>query len=454
MIISRHHFFWLLGLVVIGNGTVRPLIAQDLAVKAKTIHTVAGDPIEDGIVLIRDGRIVAVGTDVEIPVEVRVIQAADGVVVPGYIDVHNASGMSQANENNPIVPFLNVVDSIDPIRDYFEECRRNGITTASVVPGNSCIIGGQSAIIKTAGSYVDDMLVRRVAGVKISLLPRDGSRISHLARLRKELDKAVAAIEKEKEIAQESQEEKKADDGKQDKSGQESSERPAQSEEGEKSEEVSKDSGEAEQQKREDLGLDILKQVVQGEIPVFIYCDKPQDVSTALRLKDKYQLDLIFVLSKDCHPAVHELKAESRAVILDSTLVFWETDEKTREDKKVVFPKIMLDNGVPFVFQAIDSGSFPTYGNGYFWYQAATAIQYGMKPSDALEALTSLPAKTLGIDSMVGSIEVGKDGDLVVLTGDPFDVDTWVQTTIVGGRIVYERDRDEKLERLLSAEAE
>ncbi len=165
--------------------TVSSASAEQLAIKAGRVIPIAGDPIDDGVILIDDGKITAIGKALAIPIDAKVIDATGKTVLPGFIDAHNSSGMSQANERNPNVPFLSVVDSIDPGRDYFEECRRNGVTTVAVVPGNSTMIGGQAAVIKTAGDYVDDMILKRHSGIKISLRPTSGaSRMSHLAMLR------------------------------------------------------------------------------------------------------------------------------------------------------------------------------------------------------------------------------------------------------------------------------
>src|SRR5205085_9881579 len=94
----------------------------------------------------------------------------------------------------------------------------------------------------------------------------------------------------------------------------------------------------------------------------------------------------------------------------------------------------------------------PMIGTNYLWYQAATAVKYGMPVDEAMKAVTLQPAQVLGVDKQVGSIEVGKDADLAILTGDPLKLDTWVQTTIVGGKVVYEREQDRKLKALLKPE--
>ena len=134
-------------------------------------------------------------------------------------------------------------------------------------------------------------------------------------------------------------------------------------------------------------------------------------------------------------------------VILDSETVFWETDPRTEKDSKIVLTEKLRSHKVPFAFQVSNSSS--TLGNNYLWYQAATAVKYGMPVADALKALTIIPAKISAVDKFVGSIEKGKDGDIVILTGDPLKVDTWVDTTIVNGKVVYERSKDKKLKRLL-----
>ncbi|HBE68994.1 MAG TPA: hypothetical protein DDW52_12670, partial [Planctomycetaceae bacterium] len=411
------------------------------------------------------------GADIDIPGEAFVIDGAGKVVMPGIIDTHNAAGMSQANEQASVVPFLSVVDSIDPIASYFEECRRNGITTASVVPGNSTLIGGKAAIVKTAGAYVNDMLVRRDSALKLSLRPTSGSRMSQMAQLRKELDAAKKALEKEaekeaeekakaKEAAKKKDGEKKESDGK---DGEESDDKDGEEEKKESGDEESKEGeskaatkGDSEEKpaEKKDEGLEALKLVVQGKLPVYIYCQVAMDVVAANKLVDDYKMDATYVLGQECYPAAKMLASKGVTVILDPTLVYWKTNPRTREDEKIELPKIYREAGVPFLFQVSDSGRRSTLGTSYFWYQAATAVKYGMSEQEALAALTLEPAKLLGLEDRLGSIEVGKEADLVVLTGEPLDISTWVETTIVDGEVVYRRDEDQKLKRLLSPEVE
>ena len=123
-------------------------------------------------------------------------------------------------------------------------------------------------------------------------------------------------------------------------------------------------------------------------------------------------------------------------------------DPRTGDQEKVVIPRTMAENKVPFVFQ-VSGSTFSTLGTNYLWYQAAVAVKYGMDKEDALQAITLRPAQMLGVDRFVGSLEVGKDADIAVLSGDPMDVNTWVDYTVVSGKVVYDRTKDRKIQNLL-----
>lgn len=404
---------------------------KSLAIKGGKIIPIAGETIENGVVLIRDGKIAAVGKDIDIPVEARIIDATGKVVMPGFVEAHSSEGLSQANETNPNVPYVSVLDGIDPMRPYFDSARRNGVTSVAVVPGNSTMIGGQSAVIKTGGDFVEYMVLQRDAGMKISLRPTgQNSRMGHLAALRKALNDAKRKLEfgDEKDQGQ-AESRPNGDAGKQ---GESSANGPGPATESETDPELTK----------------ALMKVVSGELPVFIYCDKAMDVGHATRFIDQYKLKAILVLGRDCYKAAKHVAKSGLPVILDSQLVFWDKDPRTDEEEKVVVTESFRDHNVRFAFQVARANS-STLGTNYLWYQAATAVKYGMPKDDALKSLTMVPAEFLGVDDFVGSLEEGKDGDVIILTGDPLMNGTWVETTIVNGEIVYERDEDEKLKLLL-----
>ncbi len=445
-----------LAMVSIAAGVA--IAQKPLAIKGGKIITMSGEPIENGTILLRDGQIIDVGVDLKIPVEAIVIDATGKVVMPGFVESHSSSGMSQANETNPIVPYVSVLDSIDPMNSYFQQARRNGVTSVAITPGNSTMIGGQAAVIKTGGEFIDEMVLKPDVGVKISLRPVSGSRMSHLATLRKTLDDAKRKMEEKKDDQKDAA--KKADEEKAaPASGRRGRRQPPKEDEDKKQDDdpaetkEEKPADKAESTKPETELDKAMFALLSGKLPAIIYCDQAMDVAQALRLIKEYNLTARLVLGKDCHKAAAKVAKSGLPVIMDETLVFWEEDPRTKEETKIVLPKIFGDQNVKFALQVARANS-PTLGNNYLWYQAATCVKYGMPEQEALEALTTLPAKFLGVDQFVGSIEKGKDGDIIILSGDPLKVDTWVETTIVNGEVVYQRDEDQQLKRLLGEETD
>jgi hypothetical protein len=429
--------------LVCGTGGVSglSLVQADelVAITGGRIIPVVGPELERGTILIRNGRIAAVAAELEVPVEARVIDATGQTILPGFIDVHSADPMSQSNERNPNVPFLSVLDTIDPQALYFDDARRNGITAVSVVPGNSTMIGGQTAVVRTAGTYVNDMLIANPVGVKISMRPPSGSRMSHLAALRRELDRAkgtAAADAGEAPDSGSSEASEGASEGGGDGDSPESAAAAP----------TSGQASDAQQQ-----GLEVLRQLVGGQLLAFIYCDLPMDVVHALELIKAYELKPILILGRECDRAASLLAEVPYPIVLDPRLVYWRTDPNTRREERVDVPAVFHGLGKSFLFQANTTASRQTLGSGYLWYQAAVAVKSGLSREQAIHALTLGPAEALGIDDSVGSIEVGKDADLIILTGDPLGTLTWVDKTLVGGEVVYDRSQDEVLRRLLEA---
>ncbi len=439
-----------------------PLAAQDtLAIKGGRILPVTGPAIEGGVVLIRNGKLEAVGKDVAIPDDAKVIDATGKVVVPGFIEAHSSRGMDQTNETQPNVPFLSVVDAIDPSQDYFEECRRQGITTVAVVPGNNTMFGGQAAIVKTVGGFVDEMIVKRAVGIKLSLRPAgERNRMGHVAAIRKELDAARDALADKSKIA-----EAKPSPG-----GKPLQDSPPDGEAGPDPDTQQRKPrtggpgapGAAGDPPDAALVREALGKLLQGDMLAFIYCELAMDVPQALKLVSDYKLKAVLVLDQDCHKAVKQVAAAKLPVILEPTLVFWETDPRTGEERHIALPKVYREAGVAVTFQVAGTGSAgggrgggslpPAVGANYLWSQAATAVKYGTSPEEALNAITLRPAQAIGVGDSRGSLQPGKDADLVILTGDPLKLDTWVETTIIGGKVVYERDKDRKLKALLKPE--
>jgi hypothetical protein len=319
------------------------------------------------------------------------------------------------------------------------------------------MFGGQAAIVRTYGSIVDDMIVKRGVGMKLSLKPAsDRNRMGHVATIRKELDDARAALADQKKVADAKPADKPADKPEKD--------TPPDS--------AANDDPDTQQRRQRPMGgggnfgaapdaalvREALMKLLKGEMFAFVYCELAMDVPQALKLIKEYGLKAVLVLGPDCHKAVKLIAAAKLPVVLDPTLVYWETDPRTGEEKQVALPKVYRDAGVAVTFQVTGGGAGnlfraanlpPTIGTNYLWFQAATAVKYGTPPNEALAAITLRAAETLGVGKAKGSLEAGKDADLAILTGDPLKLDTWVETTLIGGKVVYERENDRKLKALL-----
>jgi imidazolonepropionase-like amidohydrolase len=199
-----------------------------------------------------------------------------------------------------------------------------------------------------------------------------------------------------------------------------------------------------------DVQREALVRLLKGQLPAFVYCPQAMDVAHALALIDEFNLDAILVLGRDCYKAVDHIAASGLPVILDEELVFWETDERTEEETQIVLPRIYREAGIKPVFQ--EAGGSPTgalIGTNFLWFQAATAMKYGAPAEEALEAITLRPAQVLGVDEFVGTLEVGKDADMAILSGDPLEINTWVEVLIADGEVIYELAEDKQLQQLL-----
>lgn len=385
-------------------------VRKKIAVKAGSIITVSGPEIKNGTILIEDGVIKAVGPKLDIPWDAFVIEAKDKVVMPGFVLAHTHSGLDRANENMPEVPFLSTFDSIDPLSFYFEDSLRDGVVAMLVLPGDQTLLGGTGTVVKPHGLTVEEMLIKTYAGLKISLWPTGStSRMGHMQRFRRYMS--------DLKIYMEDYEQRKAD---------------------------------AEEDKKPfDEEIDIRRQsmidLLEGKLTAFVYCARASDVPKALEIVREYKLKAVLVLHSDCYKAVGLIAKSKLPVVLSPETVVWYTNEETNEEEMKVVPEIFHKAGVKFALQSEPS----QYGRRYLWYQAATAVKHGMKRTEALKSITLYPAEFIGVGDRLGSIEPGKDATFVFLTGDPLDVQTWVDQVMIGGEVVYEKAKDQRLKKLL-----
>ena len=385
------------------------------AVKAGRLITVSGKEMQNAVILIENGKIKSFGTDVKVPWEAKVIDASKQVVMPTYVIAHTNSGMSSGNENMANVPYLTVQDAVDPASGFFEEALRNGVGTLHVIPGNRTLLGGTGMVVKPYGKTVEEMAVRAHTGLKMSLLA-SGSRMAQIQKMRRALKDVKDYVEDYDRRKSEFEAEKAA--------------------------------GATKEKEFKDKIDDKKKPVVdllRGEATAWFYVPSTAELHEAVRLVKKYKMKVVLVLGPRCHKSAADLAAAGIPVILDPVMEYEETDPDTDDTHKHC-PAALLTKAKVTYSLSIDGGASEM--SRYPWWQMATAIRNGVDRQVALQAMTLTPAKALGLEKEVGSIDVGKTANLQILTGDPLKATSWVETVLLDGEVVYERGKDPRLQHL------
>ncbi len=442
----------LLGMFLLLNA---PVVAQEsapapqnedtVAVQVGRVITLSGDEIDGGTILIEKGQIKAVGKGLEVPWNAKVVRFPLATAMPGLIQVHTTMGLRVPNENVPNAAYISVLDGLDPSSQAIKGSLRDGVTVAHVIPANATRIGGQGAVVRTTGRTVEAMVIKSPSAMKISLRPSIGeTRMQTIAALRKTFfDLYLQAREVSAEgattllsgkppggISLASIVESRAE-----------------------WQEIAWDKMNLEKLSTE---LRPLADVVRGKLSCFISCPTASDIFKAFELIDSNHLKATLILGPDAYKLVPVLKAriDLGPVVLDSDLVYWETDPETLEERRFLTARILFDAGIRFAVQTVpdlrDQGPrLSREGELHLWYQAAQLVRIGIPRAEALKAVTSTPAKILGLDYRMGTIEPGKDANIAIFSGDPLDARSWVEAVLIEGKEVYRRDKDRELEALL-----
>jgi imidazolonepropionase-like amidohydrolase len=384
-----------------------PLAAETLAVRVEKLWTAAGPPIADGVVLMRDGKIEKVGPagEVRIPAGTRTIRGA--VATPGLVDAHTVVGLSgiynvdhdqdQLDTSSPIQPELRAVDAYNPRERLVEWLRELGVTTIHTGHGPGALAAGQTMVAKTVGDTVAEAVVVPEAMVAMTLGPEvgenfdsPGTRAKGVAMLRADLVKAQEYARK-------------------------------------------LESAEADKRPARDLKLEALARVLAGELPALVTAHSAVDIATALRLADEFGFRLVLDGASEAYLMLDEIAAAGVPVVLHPTMA--RLGGETRSASLETAAKL-ADAGIPF---AIQSGYEPYVPKTrVVLFEAAVAAANGLGFERALAAVTIDAARIVGVADRVGSLAPGKDADVVVYDGDPFEYASHVCHVIVGGRVVSE----------------
>jgi len=397
-----------------------------LAIKSGTFLT-PDKLIKDGVLLIDNGKIVDIGNDVAVPTDAEVIEASGKVIMPGMIDAHCHTGVfadgvgwhhSDGNEmTDPITPHLRAIDAIHPEDLAFKDLREAGITTINTGPGSANLIGGQAAIVKTYGVTLDEMLVKEPAGMKMALgenpkrvygeqKKTPSTRMGNAGMLREWLTKAKNYLDKKDRYAQ-----KLADYT----AGKKDAKQPEPFE--------------------KDLRLEELARVLKKEMPAHIHAHRADDILTALRIADEFDIDVVLIHATEGYK-IADLLAKRGVACVVGPILFSRMKYELRE----MTPKnagLLAKAGVKVAIQTDEMSAVR-----YMTLNAALAVSEGMDAAEALRAITLTPAEVLGIADRVGSLEKGKDADIVILSAHPFDIPgSRVERVLIGGQTVYEASK-------------
>ena len=383
-----------------------PGLADVTAVKAGKILTMSGEPITEGIILIEDGKITEIGTGIEIPEDATIVDASKNVVIPGFVDASAPAPVrGDLNEqSNEITPTLRISDALDPQSKVLKRVVQTGITTLFVSPGRQNIIGGLCVVVKPMGKIPQEMIIKDEAALTVVMdmdptqgnrIPRGqppvnfyfrrpGTRMAIIWMLRKSFFDAQQQTDSEQ---------------------------------------------------IEDPNLVILSSVLKDEIPIHVNARRAIAIRATLKVADEYGLKLIFQECTEGYKVAEKLAERKIPVVLGPFYYYPGSMGQYREGRKVNWNNagILAEAGVKV---ALSSGGQP--GAIDILTAATFAVRHGMDPDEALKAITITPAEILGVADRVGSLEIGKDADIVILSGDPLDVTTRVEKVILNGKTVYQ----------------
>lgn len=381
-----------------------------LAIRNAKVYTITNG-IQTGTVLIDDaGKITALG-EVEIPQGAEIVDATGKILMPGLIDAHGHAGIyeeglgwegSDGNEvTDPATPHLRALDAINPNEDGIKEALRGGVTAMCVLPGSANVIGGQGVVVHMYGNTVEEMIIQEEGGLKIAF-GENPKRVYSGQKKTPSTRMATAAVLRENLVKAQNYLAK-----------------------------LTKAETDPDKAPERDLKMEVLVQVLKGELPVRAHAHRADDIMTALRIAREFNLKISIEYCTEGHKIVEELKQAGVWAIVGPTM----TNKSKAElrDRSFDTLKTLHEGGVPFAI-TMDHPVLPV---NYLPTAAALGVKAGLPAEEALKAITINPATILGIDDRYGSIEVGKMADLVLWSGDPLDVQSEVEQVFIHGHVVY-----------------
>jgi imidazolonepropionase-like amidohydrolase len=392
---------------------IMPASAQDeqsevTAVKAGKILTMSGAPITDGIILIKDGKITDIGAGIEIPENTSVIDAGQKVVMPGLVD---ASGVPPVRgdlneQSEEITPTIRISAALDSQSKALKRMIQTGITTLYVSPGLRNVIAGLGAVIKPTGKTPEEMVIKKDAALTV-VMSMDSAYGNRIPRSQPPYNfyyrrptTRMAIIWMLRKSFFDTQEYTKSEE-------------------------------------KDDPDLEILASALDDKIPVRLNVRRAINIRTALKLADEYDFQLILDECTEGYKVAEEIAQKQVPVVLGPFYYYPGSSSQYREGREVNWNNagILTKAGVKI---ALTSGAQARSID--LLTAAAFAVRHGMSRDKALKAITTTPAEILGVADKVGTLEKGKDADILILSGDPLKVTTRIEQVILNCKTVYKAE--------------
>ena len=389
-----------------------------ILIKNGLVKTMAGEDIENGQVLLDGDKIAAVGKEVNAPADAQVIDAAGCIVAPGFVEGHCHIGLDEEaigfegddyNEmTDPVTPQMRGIDGLNPMDEAFFDAYSHGVTTAVTGPGSANVVGGTFLAVKLCGKRVDNMVVKNPVAMKIAF-GENPKRCYGASQKKMPMTRmGTAALLRELLVKAQNYREEM-------------------------------DAYEADPQNNKkptyDCKLHAMLPVMRKEIPLKSHAHRADDIFTALRIAKEFDLNITLDHCTEGHLIADELEKEGKGCLVGPT--FGAKSKFELKNKCWDTPKAMVEHGLK---TAIITDA-PVIPLKYLPLCAGLAINAGLDEQEAWKAVTINPAVITGIADRVGSLEVGKDADVVIYKGNPLtDLQYTTKYTLINGQIVYQAE--------------
>ena len=389
-----------------------------ILIKNGLVKTMAGEDIENGQVLLDGDKIAAVGKEVNAPADAQVIDAAGCIVAPGFVEGHCHIGLDEEaigfegddyNEmTDPVTPQMRGIDGLNPMDEAFFDAYSHGVTTAVTGPGSANVVGGTFLAVKLCGKRVDNMVVKNPVAMKIAFGENPKRCYGGSQKKMPMTRMGTAALLRELLVkAQNYREEMDAYEA-----DPKNNKKPTY-----------------------DCKLHAMLPVMRKEIPLKSHAHRADDIFTSLRIAKEFDLDITLDHCTEGHLIADELEKEGKGCLVGPT--FGAKSKFDLKNKCWDTPKTMVEHGLK---TAIITDA-PVIPLKYLPLCAGLAINAGMDEQEAWKAVTINPAVITGIADRVGSLEVGKDADVVIYKGNPLtDLQYTTKYTLINGQIVYQAE--------------